>query len=355
MRARTIGVLISFFAAVCFTSWGDEQDKPASATEKAPARAKSDASKSVTSTKKPAPPHATEAEDKASEQTIRSQTAALIGEYNAKNTAAFGNWFLPEAEYETEDGNVLKGRAAIQKFFDDLFEKDPEVQARVETASVRLVSRNMAIEEGTIQVSHSPDEVDYESPYVAIWALVDGRWRLASVREMSAPEEPKTPHEHLEALDWLVGDWVDNSSGSVVKTTCRWTDNGNFLVQEFTRNIQGTNVMSGTHRIGWDPLRKKLRSWYFDSDGGYGEGLWEWDGKRWVIPASTVSPDGESGTAMNVLVPVDQDSYRWEMSHRVSDGEALPDTSVLIVRQGPVPARTEPPTAASAAREKAEK
>lgn len=56
MRTRAIGVLISLFAAVCFTSWGDEQDDPASTTEKAPARAKSDASKPVASIKKPAPP-----------------------------------------------------------------------------------------------------------------------------------------------------------------------------------------------------------------------------------------------------------------------------------------------------------
>lgn len=355
MRARIIGVLVSFVVAVCFTSWGDEPVDPAAAKAKSPARIKEKDAKGTTPAKKAATAHATEAEDKASEQTIRSQTAALIGEYNAKNASAFGDWFLPEAEYETEDGNVLKGRPAIQEFFNDLFEKDPEMQARVETATVRLISRNIAIEEGTIQVSHSPDEVEYESPYVSIWSYVDGRWRLASVREMSAPEGTQTPHEHLQALEWLVGEWVDNSSGSVVKTTCRWTDNGNFLLQEFTRNIQGTSVMSGTHRIGWDPLKKKVRSWYFDSDGGYGEGSWEWDGTRWVIPATTVSPDGETGTAMNILVPVDGDSYRWEMTHRVSDGEALPDTSLLIVRHAQVPARVAPPTATSSAPEKGEK
>ena len=32
--------------------------------------------------------------------------------------------------------------------------------------------------------------------------------------------------------------------------------------------------MTVTQRIGWDPAAKQIRSWEFDSEGGFGEGTW---------------------------------------------------------------------------------
>ena len=42
----------------------------------------------------------------------------------------------------------------------------------------------------------------------------------------------------------------------------------------------------GTQRIGWDPVAGQFRSWDFDSQGGYSEGLWSRDGDRWIIKMS---------------------------------------------------------------------
>ena len=50
--------------------------------------------------------------------------------------------------------------------------------------------------------------------------------------------------------------------------------------------------MTVTQRIGWDPLTKQIKSWVFDSEGGYGDGLWTRKGNQWVIKSTGVLPDG---------------------------------------------------------------
>ena len=73
--------------------------------------------------------------------------------------------------------------------------------------------------------------------------------------------------DHLKELEWLVGDWVNESQDAVVSTTCKWAMGGNFLDREFTMKTKGQPVLSGTQRIGWDPLKRQFKTWIFDSEG----------------------------------------------------------------------------------------
>lgn len=361
MRKRIIVGAAVLGAAVCLATRGDEPDRPFPADGARTTRA-GDAAGSAAPMKnaerarppqapkqrrvarRPAGPHATEAVDLANERTIRAQAEALFADYNAKKAQAFGDQFIPKAEYELNTGEVITGRQAIQDYFAAAFEKSPDLKARLNESKIRLISLHMAIQEGSFTVSGAPEEDEFETPYVAIWTSVEGQWRLASFREL-VPEDttaPATPHEHLQGLAWLVGDWVDETKESVVKTSCCWSEDGNFLLQDFTIKVKGTDAMSGTQRIGWDPLTHKVRAWIFDSRGGHGESFWNWDGERWVIRATAVREDGETTSSINYLIPQGPDTYRWESSHRMSGDNPLPDVSVLIVRQAPPPASTAP-------------
>ena len=44
--------------------------------------------------------------------------------------------------------------------------------------------------------------------------------------------------------------------------------------------------MAGMQIIGWDPAAKQIRSWVFDSDGAFGEGVWNKQGNRWYIQST---------------------------------------------------------------------
>ncbi len=65
-------------------------------------------------------------------------------------------------------------------------------------------------------------------------------------------------HQQLEELAWLVGEWTDESPDSLVHTTCRWTDDGNFLLRDFTVRVQGKSVMTVNERIGWDASKRQI-------------------------------------------------------------------------------------------------
>src|SRR5262249_13642823 len=110
--------------------------------------------------------------------------------------------------------------------------------------------------------------------------------------------------------------------------------NKNFLTRSFSATIGEQVDMSGMQIIGWDPAAKRIRSWVFDSDGGFGEGQWKGgkDGK-WVIQYSGTLPDGGKMTGDNVLTKFDDNSYGWQSINRQINGQILPNIDeVTIVR-----------------------
>ena len=82
--------------------------------------------------------------------------------------------------------------------------------------------------------------------------------------------------------------------------------------------------MSGTQRIGWDPRHKQIRSWVFDSDGGFSEGFWSRDGERWVMKSTGVLKDGRAASATNVLTRVNRDTMNWTSVDRTSEPRSCP-------------------------------
>jgi hypothetical protein len=163
----------------------------------------------------------------------------------------------------------------------------------------------------------------------------DGKWLFASLR--SNGDEHVAPHDQLKQLEWLIGDWVDESDESVVRTSTRWSDDKNFILSEFHIHIAGRRAMSGTQRIGWDASIGKFRSWVFDSEGGHAEGLWAQVRDRWVVKVTGVRPDGDIGTATNIYIPTGRDSFTLMSMDRIVGDEAAPDAIVKIVRKPPEP------------------
>jgi hypothetical protein len=91
--------------------------------------------------------------------------------------------------------------------------------------------------------------------------------------------------------------------------------------------------MSGMQIIGWDPVKNQIRSWVFDSDGGFGEGTWVHKDNRWIIQSTSTLADGGRASATNILTRIDDDTATWQSVNRSVDGELLPNVpEVPIVR-----------------------
>lgn len=267
------------------------------------------------------------------EQAIRKSAEAFSQAYNEGNAKAIAAQFVPDGEYIDEFKNIFKGRETIEKEFAAFFKASPGNKINITVEGVRFVGPNMAIEEGYTTLQSVDNSPAVDSRYIAVHLKQNGGWKIGVARDLEA--DVSTPHEHLRQLEWMLGEWLDESDEATVRTSTRWSDDGNFILSDFHLETAGLRTMDGTQRIGWDPIAKQIRSWVFDSEGGFSEGKWTRIGDDWLVKNNGVSPDGAVGSATNIYTPLDGKTIRWSSTHRVVGGELQPDVSVVVVRQPP--------------------
>ena len=155
-------------------------------------------------------------------------------------------------------------------------------------------------------------------------------WRKRSQLNLR-PASNARQERPLDTLDWLVGDWVNEDESRSIEFSCHFTKNGSFLVRSF-RIVTAKDVhMSGMQLIAWDPAKKSIRSWTFDSDGGFGEDTWTQSGNRYTIRAKYTLPDGGTASAVNVFTFVNDNKCTWKSVSREIDGELQPDTDEIVL------------------------
>ena len=140
--------------------------------------------------------------------------------------------------------------------------------------------------------------------------------------------------EHLEDLEWLIGDWAgENEKGESGTATYDWAENQNFIVSSFATTLDGLPVVGGTQWIGWDAVDKTVRSWSFYSRGGFGEALWAKDGDRWLLQTTARTAGGKKVTATNVITKTGDDHMTWQLTRLTVDGESLADLKPVKMKR----------------------
>ena len=288
------------------------------------------------------------------ERALRALAVAYARSYNAGDARSLASVFTNDAEMIDEYGQRLRGSPMIETVLGSLFRQRPGATLTIAPTSLRFIGPDVAQEEGRTVVKVG-DEGPATRHYTLIAVKQGDRWRYSSFREEQDPT--LTPHQRLEELAWLVGDWTDESPDSVVQATCRWTEDGHFLLRDFTVQVQGKSVMTVNERIGWDPSTRQIKSWVFDSEGGHGSGLWSRAGNEWVIKSTGVMPDGRIATATHTLTRVgpqsaalgidraDRGRSRRSGPGRVPDGPPTAPAARPMNRQFPLGfrVRAEPP------------
>jgi uncharacterized protein (TIGR02246 family) len=269
----------------------------------------------------------------ADEAAIRQMVAAYVQAFNSHDSKTLADHWSPDAVYlNRSTGEEVVGREAITGQFAALFEEQPELKLEVEVTSIQFLSPNVAIEQGTAKLvapNSEPEEIEYS----AVDVKRDGKWLLDRVTDKSKEVTP-THYAQLKALEWMVGDWTEEGSDAEVEVDCKWTKNKNFLTRAFKISVDGEVDMSGMQIIGWDPAAKAIRSWTFDSNGTFSEGKWEQRGDRWFVRNLGVLPDGRSATMVNVIKPVDENSFTWQTVERTAGDELRPHIDeIQVVRR----------------------
>jgi hypothetical protein len=117
---------------------------------------------------------------------------------------------------------------------------------------------------------------------------------ISQLTETDAPAP--NAYSRLQALEWLVGNWENKAGDLTVDTKIDWAGDKNFLIRKFKVKGSDQNETDGWEIIGWDPEHQQIRSWIFDSNGGFGGSTWANDGEHLLIRASNVLPDGSHST-----------------------------------------------------------
>jgi uncharacterized protein (TIGR02246 family) len=270
------------------------------------------------------------------EKAIRLAAEAFAKAYNAGDAKAIASLFVVDGQIVSEEGQSTQGREGIEQVFAGIFKEHPKSHMDLAIGSIRFIGPQIAVEDGMATVTDAPDEPAQRSPYTVVHAGLSGKWLMASARDIL--DDTPTPEEQLKQLQWMIGAWVDESPEALVMTSYRWTDNQCYILSEFKVQVGGRPLMTGTQRIGWDPLAKKIRSWVFDSEGGFGEGIWTRDGNRWIVKMTGVTRDGKIASATNITTRVSKDRMTWQQRDRIVGGEKTPDiAAVPITRRAPPP------------------
>src|SRR5205823_8230925 len=106
-----------------------------------------------------------------------------------------------------------------------------------------------------------------------------------------------------------------------------------FIRMPSTPPSREVSIGGGASWIGWDPTAKTVRSWLFESTGGFGQGTWTKDGAKWTIKSSAVLPDGKKAASTNTVARVDADTITWAVTDRTLDGKPLPDIKEVRMRR----------------------
>ena len=274
--------------------------------------------------------------ESADERAIRASAEAFTRAYNAGDAHALAEQFSKNADVIDGDGVRIRGREAIEQALATTFKDEPGDKIALAIDSLRFISPDVVLEEGRNMVTPASG-APVSRRHIVIHIKQDGRWYMDSVREEKEPVV--RPHDRLKDLEWMLGEWTDEGSDSIVRTSCHWSKDENFLLREITVQVRGATATSITQRIGWDPLTQRFKSWEFDSEGGHSEGLWARAGEKgWVVKHSGVLPDGRTSSATRVIVLETPNRVRWASIDRVVGGEAIPEEmSFIMVKTPPAP------------------
>jgi uncharacterized protein (TIGR02246 family) len=264
------------------------------------------------------------------EAAIRKAVEAYVLAFNKGDAKAVAAMWSPEAVCinPLSDEQVV-GREAIEKQMLETFAETKGIKLEATTNSIQFISPGVAVEHGTAKLTVA-DQTLENSEYTAVYVKRDRQWLLDRMTEEEIVVPP-SQYEQLKGLEWMVGRWVDQDDKASVVSECKWARNNNFLVRNFEVQVRDRIDMSGMQIIGWDPVAKQIRSWVFDSDGGFGQGTWTKKENRWYVQQSGVLHDGRKSSAVNIFTFLDENTFTLQSIHRTVDGELLPNVDEVKI------------------------
>jgi uncharacterized protein (TIGR02246 family) len=257
-------------------------------------------------------------------QTIKQYAEA----WNAGDVQALRACWRDDGEFVDRDGRTHRFGEIIE---DRMQAPGSDGNLSVAVSAVRFLSPDVALVDGSTILDDAQQQETGSAGFSAVCTRQDGKWVLARVHELQSPVSARNP---LEQFAWTLGRWEGKTTDSKTVSTVTWSEQRKFLLRRFELIRDGRSILSGTERIGWDPVSRQIKSWFFDSDGTVAEGYWEKYGEQWAVFLTGTLEDGTPVSTTRVLLRVDDNTIlRRSIETTVGDQE-LPDEEVRAVRTG---------------------
>jgi ketosteroid isomerase-like protein len=264
---------------------------------------------------------------------IRKAGQAYVEALNRGDLQALLSAWLPSGDIVDALGNrklavdLLKSEFATNQ----PRQAAPEQRITIDpNTTIRLITENVAIEDGVIEVPAPGGQSTPTGRFTAVWVKPKQTWILAGLRESAMIPQPTV--RPIDQLDWMIGDWVGQSGDLEYVFSSRWDAGGHFILRDLQVRRGGSTLMRASQRVGWDPVKKHLRSWSFDSEGGYGEGAWVNDGDKWHVKTEGATADGHELNSLSTFTLNPDGTITWQVEGTAYRGEAGPTLTVTLKR-----------------------
>lgn len=261
----------------------------------------------------------------------------LLAAYQKTDSKTLAGLFTADGEYIDSKGIVFHGRKAIDDEFAAFFKEMPGTAIEIDLNATRSIAKGVIASDGLTRFKRTSASVPAVGACHVVFVQEGDAWLIASLHEDDVTESKSASHhDQVSQLEWLIGDWIGEGSHSHVHFTCRWDGSKNYILRDFSVQIAGEKAVSGTQFIGYDPVAGHLKTWIFDSAGGFSDGYFHHDRDAWVVRTSGVTSDGHIASQTALIKPIDKNRMTLETTDRVIGGVRVADPEkVTIVRKPP--------------------
>ena len=266
-------------------------------------------------------------------EAVAERVQSYVAAFNRRDIDACVTHWSGNAEYVlANSGARVRGRNAIRDALQKLLEKDEKFELSVLGQRFRQVTQGVVLEEGTATVVSERHGVE-RANYVVVHVKQEGKWYRDSVRETTQAAPQGSPSQ-LQELAWLVGDWRAEDDNGSLEVSGKWLNDKRFISRSFKVLGKDGYTLDGTQIMGWDPSAAIIRSWSFDSQGGFEQSVWSRDGRRWLVKVHAVMPDGSVGSEQRLVTHDEFGQMSTEVVEQQVNGQLLPGSGkVTLVRQ----------------------
>jgi len=267
---------------------------------------------------------------------VNARIQKLTNAVNQGNVDTILSFWTDDAVFvKPTTGETLEGKKVLQPFFQKVEKeiKERGLQFAFTISSIDFPDADTAIVQGVTEITDKNKGLLQRNARSIELAKKNGDWFIDRVSEIEVPPPPPVI-AHLKELDWLIGNWIDSDEDVTITFKTEWDKFKNFIIQRFKMDVYGLDALEGIQIIGWDPIENTFRSWVYDSDGGFGSGLWSKKGDGgWQVALDYVLSDGTKASAKNIYTKIDDKSYSYASIDRKVGDKALPNVEPVTVEK----------------------